>query len=144
MLKKVRDQVLERDNHECQFNKMFGASSISKVPCIDKLQLHHITYERYGHEEPEDLITVCTRCHDVITGYVRELRHGRRNYNFDETRQDKPELKQVKRKEYNEDIEFSNNGSRPTDPAQWQVSKSARRICPSDEGNYFESQKNGR
>ena len=144
MKKKVRDYVLERDNHECQFGKIFGPSHISKVPCTDRLELHHITYERYNHEKPEDLITVCTRCHDVITSYVRELRHDRRNKNFEQIIQDKPKLIQGERKVYDENFEFQNNGSRPANTTQWQTSKSPRRICTGDESNYLKQKKNGR
>jgi hypothetical protein len=29
----------------------------------EKLQVHHITYERRGEELPEDLIVLCKKCH---------------------------------------------------------------------------------
>ena len=33
------------------------------------LQVHHLTYDRYGHEEPTDVLMLCRDCH--------ERRHGR-------------------------------------------------------------------
>lgn len=74
----ARKQVLERDNYECQLGKLFGIGHLSGVPCTTELEAHHLTYERYGAEIPEDLITVCSRCHDILTGYVRGLRFGLR------------------------------------------------------------------
>ena len=42
---------LELDNHECQLSKLFGIAELSGKPCSEDLEVHHITYERYGHEE---------------------------------------------------------------------------------------------
>ena len=33
------------------------------------LDLHHLTYDNYGHEHPTDVLLLCRDCH--------ELRHGR-------------------------------------------------------------------
>ena len=30
-----------------------------------ELDVHHVTYERLGHELPEDLVVLCRLCHDV-------------------------------------------------------------------------------
>lgn len=142
---KTRRGVLKRDDHQCQLDKMFGISQLSGVPCsIERLEVHHKTYERAegNNELPEDLITVCVRCHDIITDAVRRLRHGRRNKNFKQTRQDKPKLKQGKRKAYDGDFEISSNGRSAHDPAQWQVSRSPRRVRAGDEGDYFEQKEN--
>jgi len=32
----------------------------------NELNVHHLTYERFGHERDEDLLVVCTRCHNDI------------------------------------------------------------------------------
>lgn len=29
----------------------------------NKLQIHHLTYDRIFNEEPEDLVILCSRCH---------------------------------------------------------------------------------
>lgn len=49
----VRAAALERAGHRCQL-------CYSKV----RLEVHHRTYERLGHEEPDDLIVLCSRCHE--------------------------------------------------------------------------------
>ena len=72
-----REEVLERDNHECQLGKLFGVAEISGVPCSEDVQVHHITYKRYGYEVLEDGITVCVRCHDVLTDVIRSLRYSK-------------------------------------------------------------------
>lgn len=74
MNQEVRKQVLKRDNYECQLNKFLGAEHLSGMPCTSELEVHHKTYVRYGDEIPEDLVTVCTRCHDFATNYIRGLR----------------------------------------------------------------------
>lgn len=33
------------------------------------LDLHHLTYERLGHELPEDIVAVCRPCHDLIHSF---------------------------------------------------------------------------
>lgn len=39
--------------------------------CVDcgtafNLEVHHITYDRWRHEQPEDLITLCRTCHGTL------------------------------------------------------------------------------
>jgi len=34
---------------------------------LTALELHHLTYERYGHERLEDCILLCERCHLEVT-----------------------------------------------------------------------------
>lgn len=36
-----------------------------KCPETEGLQVHHLTYERLGHEDAEDLIVLCRACHWV-------------------------------------------------------------------------------
>lgn len=64
--KSLRNQVFARDNHTCQ-----SCGSQSSLNC------HHITYERLGAENLEDLITLCggpngchTKLHKLL-GYDR-------------------------------------------------------------------------
>ena len=60
-----RKHVLKRDKHRCRF-------------CGDteRLEVHHPphAYRDLGNENPDDLITICRRCHDPLT---RELRRRR-------------------------------------------------------------------
>ncbi len=50
--KKLRWKVLQRDGYKC-----------TKCPNTNCLEIHHLTYERYGKELLADLITLCTDCH---------------------------------------------------------------------------------
>src|SRR4051812_39820826 len=42
----------ERDGHQCVW-----------CGSTETLDVHHITYERFGNERPEDLVTICRDCH---------------------------------------------------------------------------------
>lgn len=40
-----------------------------------KLQCHHITYSRLGHEDPmTDLVTLCGSCHRKLHNYLKRKR----------------------------------------------------------------------
>lgn len=66
-----RQQRLELDGHKCRT----CGCTFEERP----LQVHHVTYERLGHEELSDLITLCRSCHEAITGVMRRRRYdGRR------------------------------------------------------------------
>lgn len=53
--KKKRQLVIDRDHNRC-------------ITCGAKtsLQIHHRTYERFGNELLEDLVTLCQQCHSII------------------------------------------------------------------------------
>jgi hypothetical protein len=36
----------------------------------DRLDVHHNSYERYGDEDPFDLVVLCTQCHELFHGVV--------------------------------------------------------------------------
>jgi len=74
--KKAQQARLKLDNYECQLSRLFGIAALSGKPCSAELQIHHISYERCGHEPIGDLITVCTRCHDVLTDAIRRERYS--------------------------------------------------------------------
>jgi 5-methylcytosine-specific restriction endonuclease McrA len=38
----------------------------------DRLDVHHSSYERYGHEDPFDLIVLCAQCHALFHGVVED------------------------------------------------------------------------
>ena len=52
-----RDERIEIDNHTCQ---VCGTNERT-------LQVHHLSYSNLGDEPMEDLITVCSVCHAIIT-----------------------------------------------------------------------------
>jgi hypothetical protein len=51
----VREYVLYRDNHICQ--------SCKKKNLI--LNIHHLVSRKTGGNRPENLITLCKKCHDL-------------------------------------------------------------------------------
>ncbi len=52
----VREYVLHRDNHNCQYCK---GKSKDKI-----LRVHHIVSRQIGGDRPENLLTLCETCHD--------------------------------------------------------------------------------
>lgn len=53
--RKKRAKVLARDGHKCVQCKRSDR----------QLHVHHLTYERYGNERLDDLVTLCERCHST-------------------------------------------------------------------------------
>jgi 5-methylcytosine-specific restriction endonuclease McrA len=52
----IRRQVLRRDNFRCRHTGKLNGPG-------DPLQVHHLTYDRVGHELLDDLITLCRSAH---------------------------------------------------------------------------------
>ena len=70
---KLRTLVFIRDNYTCQ-----SCGSKSSLNC------HHITYDRLGAENLEDLITLCKSCHQHqhdTYGYLRQTQFWPLVYN---------------------------------------------------------------
>lgn len=53
--RKRRNDALRRDGFRCQ-----------RCSATRRLQVHHLTYVRVGHEDPDDLVTLCARCHKHV------------------------------------------------------------------------------
>ena len=67
----TRQQRLDIDEHCCA---MCGRP---EAKCRNGLQVHHITYQRLGHEDIyNDLVSLCAGCHKKIHSYYRRKRHG--------------------------------------------------------------------
>lgn len=50
---KLRNRVLDRDNHKC-----------TKCGSVDTLHIHHVIYRSNGgSDEPDNLTTLCEECH---------------------------------------------------------------------------------
>lgn len=133
----TRQKVLIRDKNQCQLDKIFGISHLSGVPCIEETEVHHKTYERFNDEFEEDLITVCRRCHDFLTSYIRSLRFTRTNVHLapdtSEHESDWPSVETQRIR--SEDDRIQASGSDATDNAQWPTGRSARRIRESNSKN---------
>lgn len=65
----VREGALKRAGYKCQ---KCGVSKWSA-----KLEVHHLHYETFGKERPQDLLVVCLKCH-AAEDEKREQRTERR------------------------------------------------------------------
>jgi hypothetical protein len=61
------ERIKKRDHYQCR-------------TCLEnsQLEVHHRTYERLYHEHDDDLITLCSWCHEAITSSIRERRYAKR------------------------------------------------------------------
>jgi len=59
-----RQQRLEKDNHHCR-----------RCYSTTQLTIHHLTYDRFGNEDLDDLITLCEPCHVKEHKKLREQNH---------------------------------------------------------------------
>lgn len=57
----VRQYVLKRDNYTCQH---CGAHPTEKVPV--KLHVHHLESRKVGGNAPNNLLTLCEGCHELL------------------------------------------------------------------------------
>ncbi len=62
----LRERVLERDGHACTSCHVRQGDLLAGCFRLGKLHVHHLTYERRGNERLEDLVTVCSRCHEMV------------------------------------------------------------------------------
>lgn len=65
--RKLRQQILERDNHECQECKRLGRVTLIDESKHKSLEIDHIKeLKDYPHlaMEEDNLITLCIRCHN--------------------------------------------------------------------------------
>ena len=60
-------QVKTRDEHRCVCCNIDAQKA--------RLEVHHRTYERLGHEVLPDCYTLCRECHRLITGKIRRARY---------------------------------------------------------------------
>jgi len=73
--KEQKEAIKKRDGYQCQFDKMFGISKLTKVPCSEQLEVHHKIY-RKGRQSLKDGISVCKRCHSLLlTDIIRTVRY---------------------------------------------------------------------
>jgi len=70
----IREYVLWRDHHTCQW--CFGTSKISI------LNVHHIESRKTGGDSPDNLITLCETCHELIHRTHQEHAIARKSQGF--------------------------------------------------------------
>lgn len=70
----VREYVLFRDGHACQWCKGKSKDRI--------LNVHHIESRKTGGDRPDNLITLCETCHDLIHRTHQEYKITRKRHGF--------------------------------------------------------------
>ena len=75
----VREYVLARDGHRCQWCQGKSQDRI--------LNVHHIESRKTGGDSPDNLITVCETCHDLIHRTHQEHKIERTSRGFREATQ---------------------------------------------------------
>lgn len=66
----LRQYILSRDNYTCQHCKTHGDNV--------KLEVHHLESRKIGGNAPDNLITLCTDCHDKVTRNLIKLKISNR------------------------------------------------------------------
>jgi len=61
-----RREVIARDGGRCRL-----------CASTSNLEVHHSSYNNFGHEESVDLITLCHDCHLVVTDMLRRRRYDK-------------------------------------------------------------------
>jgi 5-methylcytosine-specific restriction endonuclease McrA len=67
--KLIRAEALQRAGNKCQ-----------ACGSRHNLNVHHNTYERLWHEEPEDMVVFCSRCHQVFHDSLPKAPKGEYSY----------------------------------------------------------------
>ena len=62
---RIRGEALARAKHRCQV-----------CDAADQLEVHHRSYARRGHENPEDVTVLCNGCHGGFHKTGRLARSG--------------------------------------------------------------------
>lgn len=55
---RTRQRILRRDSHRCRLCNAPGHKVV--------LNVHHRTYKDLGHEDENDLVTLCRKCHQTF------------------------------------------------------------------------------
>ncbi len=135
----TREARLAVDNYECQLSELFGIARLSGKPCSEEMEVHHITYERYGSEEIEDLITVCTRCHEILTDAIRRERFSRGQPKLGEVSTGQRIIHQMEETDDDSEPELSDCGNSTVVDAQRSTSRPREYIFAEDQGDFVEA-----
>jgi hypothetical protein len=70
----TRELALDRAGRRCQcglcpFATFYRHELADRFPrAWTRLEVHHLSYERLGHEAPDDLLVLCGHCHAAAHG----------------------------------------------------------------------------
>lgn len=68
----VREVILTRAGEHCEWCDRYCGPDLDKQgDDYETLEVHHMTYERFGRELPGDLRAICWGCHDQVTPHQR-------------------------------------------------------------------------
>jgi hypothetical protein len=136
--KEKRNKRLILDNNHCRLCDEDGT--------YYQLEVHHrpSSYKKIPNESIEDdLITICSRCHDLITDAIRKDRNKNKKY-----KEPKPLKSKIEKREDNNhglgnsDLQINIIG--PIDNAQREDGRSIERIYESIKGNFVKKEENRR
>jgi len=93
-----------------------------------QLAVHHKTYQRFGHEEPDDLIAVCPECHDLEDKLRAEAGRRRSEAAYQEAQEARYTngLNTFMSKKYGPD--WQDRGRDPAEFDDWLERKAAREM----------------
>jgi len=128
----LRLKVLERDQHCCQ-------------TCLstDDLEVHHKTYVRLGNEDLEDLITLCSECHEAITTVIRRRRYSKRSIALVDINRRTP-IAIIEVNPNAAKIEVSDHKRSTPSASQRTNGRSAKSLLENDETDQRQAEKDGR
>ncbi len=70
-----KDRVWLRDEGKCSWCRKFEEY-------VETMEVHHLTYERFGNEQSEDGCLLCGECHAEVTQETRTRRRLSRKENI--------------------------------------------------------------
>ena len=128
-----RQERLEIDGHKC-----------AVCGCTEGLSVHHLTYERLGHEDAlNDLITACSRHHHLLDTLERFQRYSKRERKV--TAINNQPFRQEAAISYGmENTQLQVNVSLPHVAAQRADCRSAQQVVESDQGREWEAEQDRR
>jgi len=126
----LRQKILERDCHQC------------RTCCsTEVLEVHHRTYDRLGHEDSDDLITLCHDCHEAITAVIRRRRYQKIKIVLANTQR----LTPITYRDSNHaEIEVSTHIRITPVATQWTASRSLEPFFKGDQENQQQAREDGR
>ena len=134
-------QRKEMDNHQCQVRDLLREiaillPSVEVWECTEDLEVHHKQYpDQFGEEPLESLITVCSRCHEMLTIFERSFRFLHKAQRAADPRKEE--------RDYG-NYEAPNPRSPSFEATQWDVGKSIEPVRKAVEGRHIQEEQNDR
>lgn len=114
----------ERDGYQCR-----------TCTSTQDLEVHHRTYERFRHEDLDDLITLCKACHDAITSSIRFRRYDSREIRVYDAERTTPTYNNIGDQNVKQNFEVQDSRRITPVNAQRTIGKSVEQIFATDEAD---------